>query len=40
VLYEPFAARLRQLATTYESQALLALIERYLNNEGKEQWEK
>ncbi|TDG10218.1 PAS domain S-box protein [Paraburkholderia guartelaensis] len=38
--YEPFAARLRQLAMTYESQALLSLIERYLNSEGKEQWEK
>ncbi|BCF95324.1 response regulator [Paraburkholderia largidicola] len=33
--YEPFAARLRQLATTYESQALLSLIEHHLNNEGK-----
>jgi PAS domain S-box-containing protein len=33
--YEPFAARLRQLAMTYESQALLSLIEQYLNNEGK-----
>ncbi|CAD6534213.1 Sensor histidine kinase RcsC [Paraburkholderia hiiakae] len=32
--YEPFAARLRQLAMTYESQALLTLIEKYLNNEG------
>ncbi|WP_109480172.1 PAS domain S-box protein [Paraburkholderia sp. C35] len=32
--YEPFAARLRQLATAYESQALLSLIEHHLNNEG------
>ncbi|KVV37553.1 hybrid sensor histidine kinase/response regulator [Burkholderia territorii] len=32
--YEPFAARLRQLATTYESQALLSLIEHHLKNEG------
>jgi CheY-like chemotaxis protein len=32
--YEPFAARLRQLAMTYESQALLSLIEHHLNNEG------
>jgi PAS domain S-box-containing protein len=32
--YESFAARLRQLAMTYESQALLSLIEHHLNNEG------
>ncbi|ACC73641.1 PAS domain S-box protein [Paraburkholderia phymatum] len=32
--YEPFAARLRQLAMTYESQALLSLIEHHLNSEG------
>jgi PAS domain S-box-containing protein len=32
--YEPFAARLRQLTMTYESQALLSLIEHHLNNEG------
>ncbi|WP_175709955.1 PAS domain S-box protein [Burkholderia ambifaria] len=32
--YEPFAARLRHLAMTYESQALLSLIEHHLNNEG------
>jgi PAS domain S-box-containing protein len=32
--YEPFAAHLRQLAMSYESQALLSLIERYLDSEG------
>jgi CheY-like chemotaxis protein len=34
--YEPFAALLRRLAMTYESQALLSLIEQYLNSEGIE----
>jgi PAS domain S-box-containing protein len=34
--YEPFAALLRRLAMTYESQALLSLIEQYLNSEGTE----
>jgi hypothetical protein len=32
--YEPFAARLQQLAMNYESQALLSLIEHHLNSEG------
>jgi PAS domain S-box-containing protein len=32
--YEPFAARLRQLAMNYESQALLSLIEHHLGSEG------
>jgi PAS domain S-box-containing protein len=32
--YKPFAMHLRQLAMTYESQALLSLIEQHLDNEG------